>query len=101
METSEIFLKEAAKYAFETIKNLISNSTKEQKLAVEVQLEKYLTQIARWSERIEFYGLSIANDTDEHTVGLMLSTPRKFSTRERSSKAVSYTHLTLPTIYSV
>jgi len=42
-------------------------------------LEEHLAEVARWSDRIELYGLSRARSTDDATIELsLLETPKKF-----------------------
>jgi predicted NACHT family NTPase len=45
---------------------------------LESLIADHLAEIARWTGRIEFFGLSVAKDTDTDTVDLFLSIPRKF-----------------------
>jgi predicted NACHT family NTPase len=45
---------------------------------VEAMVAAHISELARWTGRIEFFGLSIAKDTDQDTIDLFLSIPRKF-----------------------
>jgi predicted NACHT family NTPase len=45
---------------------------------IEAMVAGHIAEVARWTGRIEFFGLSLAKDTDQDTIDLFLSIPRKF-----------------------
>ncbi|MBV9068375.1 MAG: NACHT domain-containing protein [Acidobacteria bacterium] len=67
----------------EVVKRLLDAYSKHRlrlpsKPALESVVGEHLAEIARWTGRIEFFGLSTAKQTDKHTIDLFLSIPRKF-----------------------
>ncbi len=61
--------------AFERIAKSLEQSPE----TLRANIEAHLIEVVRWSERIQFYGMSKARDTDSVTIGLSLdSVPRKF-----------------------
>ncbi|HJQ36944.1 MAG TPA: NACHT domain-containing protein [Thermoanaerobaculia bacterium] len=45
---------------------------------VEAMIAAHISELSRWTGRIEFFGLSTAKGTDQDTIDLFLSIPRKF-----------------------
>lgn len=75
---TEIIAKKAVSTLFDVLKSKINNS-KQQSEDIRVNINKHLVEVTNWTSRIQFYGMSSAESTDESTISLNVnSIPRKF-----------------------
>ena len=68
----EYAVKELIKILVPKLSGLISHWPSKGDETIETCLNRHLQELARWSERIEFYGLSRAKMTDETTIDIPL-----------------------------
>jgi len=57
---------------------------------LKINIEQHLQEISSWSERVQLYGMSEANLTDDDTIGLLLDIPRKFASSKGNTKTEDF-----------
>lgn len=80
MEIGNIAIEAIVKGIFDILKDKLVANVKQQPVEdITVSIQTHITEVIKWSERIQFYGMSSAQMTDQCTVplGLFLE-PRKF-----------------------
>jgi predicted NACHT family NTPase len=67
------------KVAIEVVAGFLRRRVKEGSSAVSPKVERHLREALRWSQRIQFYGMSKAEETDAATIPLRMNVePRRF-----------------------
>lgn len=88
MAITETIANIAVSNFFDILKNKLNASSIENtKDKIQISLERHISEISNWSERIEFFGLSLAKSTDISTIDLDISiTPKKFAKQDNIEK---------------
>src|SRR4051812_3312127 len=86
MSVESIIVGEVVKGIVSLFKDAIKGNNQNPQ-AIEANVKAHLSEIIKWSERIQFFGMSSAESTDDCTIGLTLETvPRKFRGINSSQK---------------
>ena len=100
MEIGKIAIEAIVKGIFDILKDKSIDTVTQQPVEdITASIQTHIAEVIKWSERIQFYGMSSAHMTDQCTVPLSLFLePRKFrSVTDQASKKQSENSLLLDT----
>ena len=90
MEIQPQWITEIIKGFFSLIPLFKDPAIKQDRNKIEAKIAEHLTEVSRWSEKVQFFGMSFGEPLDSSTIALTIDTvPRKFKGTKASSETIS------------